>query len=88
MANSASQGSPSRRPRGDDRSHQGRTGTDPGFVENGARVVAIDQRAPLEDQARRLDEDDPDHRLRGEDQLVDGESRLDPTSDLLDEDDE
>ena len=73
MTNSASQGSPSKRSRGDDRSH--------GFVENGTRVVSIDQRA-------RLNEDDPDHQLRGEDQLVDGESRLDPTSDLLDEEDD
>ena len=73
-----------------------RTGSNAGLVENGARVVAIDQQAKLEADAATgrggfsegqtkdlahssgggLSQEDPDHRLRGEDQLSDGQSRV------------
>jgi len=77
-----------------------RTGSNPGLVENGATVRAIQQSEALEEQAggpgfseeQTKDvemssggglaaQDDPDTSLRGEDQLVDGDSVLDPISD-------
>ncbi len=48
-----------------------RTRANPGFTEEGTKDVEVSSDGGLS-------QDDPDHSLRGEDQLLDGESRLDP----------
>jgi hypothetical protein len=58
-----------------------RTGTNPGFTEDETKDVAVSSGGGLATSPERLSEEDPDHELRGEDQLVDGASEVvDPGS--------
>lgn len=60
---------------------ENRTGTNPGFTEDETKDVAVSSGGGLATSPERLSEEDPDHGLRGEDQLVDGDSEVvDPGS--------